>query len=219
MGHKVAVAKKSRELSTVRIEAFSDGVFAIVATLLVIDLKLPQGWLSASSGLHSSDSLFHAIASIWPQVVSYALSFLTITIWWITHHHLFHVIQRTDRTLLWLNSLFLMFLVLIPFPTAILGSAPEDPVAVAFYGVVMMPIGIMMSSLRWYSSLKAELCDPQVPRALYKKALKKGLSSPLLYGTAAVLGYLVPFAGVFAYLLIAVFYMLPSSFDRAATEG
>ena len=205
-----------RELSKSRIEAYSDGVFSIVATLLVLEVRLPRPVQEILKSSDPSAEMLTAILHSWPHILGYILSFLTITIWWITHHHLFHVIQRLDRTALWLNSIFLMFLAILPFPTALLEAAPQNSVAVCFYGLAMVPIGLSIVLLRWYATVHKRLADPQISPELYASALKKGLLSPVLYLVAALLGYVVPLIGVTGYVLIAGYYVLPSALERKA---
>ena len=103
-------------LSTSRIEAFSDGVFAIVITLLVIDLKVPQ--IAGDISVELGSRLF----DLWPKLLSYLLSFVIVGVYWVAHHHVFHYICRVDRIALWLNLFFLMSVAFVPFPTALLGE-------------------------------------------------------------------------------------------------
>jgi len=97
-------------MPTSRIEAFSDGVFAIIITLLVLEIHVPQ-----VQDKDISAALEHSLLAMTPKFLSYVLSFVIVCIWWVAHHHLFHVLKRSDRGLLWLNSLFLLWLAFIPF--------------------------------------------------------------------------------------------------------
>lgn len=98
-------------LNTHRIEAFSDGVFAVAITLLVLNLQVPQ--LAASA---VSRELVAKLIELWPKLLIYVLSFVIVGIYWVAHHNSFHYIERSDRTLLWLNLLLLLCIVFIPFP-------------------------------------------------------------------------------------------------------
>lgn len=104
--------KTGNTLSTARMEAFSDGVFAVAITLLVLTLEVPQ---IADSVVTSE--LWPKLLELWPKLLSYVLSFLLVGIYWVAHHNTFHYITGTDRTLLWLNLLLLLCIVFIPFPT------------------------------------------------------------------------------------------------------
>ncbi|NJL56438.1 DUF1211 domain-containing protein [bacterium] len=121
------------EVSPSRLEALSDGVFAIVITLLVLELRVPE----LSSRL-ANDQLLTALVALLPKLLGYITSFLMIAIYWVAHHNVFHLLQRCDRICLWLNLLFLMCLAFIPFPTALLGEYPQTQVAISVYGGVLL---------------------------------------------------------------------------------
>jgi len=127
-------------MPTSRIEAFSDGVFAIVVTLLVLWIQVPQ-----LQGSDISLALSTALRGMLPKFLSYALSFVIACVWWVAHHHLFALLTRSDRGLLWLNSLFLFWLASVPFPTALLGDYPRERIAVVAYGAVMLMAGLSFS--------------------------------------------------------------------------
>jgi uncharacterized membrane protein len=124
-------------MPTSRIEASSDGVFAIIITLLVLEIHVPQ-----VQGQDISGALEHSLLAMAPKFLSYILSFVIVCIWWVAHHHLFHILKRSDRGLLWLNSLFLLWLAFIPFPTALMGDFPGTRLAVMGYGTVTTLAGV-----------------------------------------------------------------------------
>src|SRR5450432_774551 len=105
-----------------RTEAFSDGVFAIVVTLLVLDLKVPS-----LADARDSKSLAIALLALMPQLLSWLISFIIVCKFWLNHHHLLNRARRADYAMLWLNSLFLMGQSFIPFPTALMGQYPHNP--------------------------------------------------------------------------------------------
>jgi len=148
-------------MSTGRIEAFSDGVFAIVVTLLVLEIHVPQ-----VQGPDLGAALARSLAAMAPKFLSYVLSFAIICIWWIAHHHLFHLLRKSDRGLLWLNCLFLLFLAFIPFPTALMGDYPSERIAVISYGAVMILAGLSFAGMRYYAfyvgDLVGETIDPDL---------------------------------------------------------
>jgi uncharacterized membrane protein len=132
-----------------RIEAFSDGIFAIAATLLVLDLGVPK----------PEPTLLDGFLHQWPAYAAYATSFLTIGIIWVNHHAVLSRLHRVDRGLLFLNVVFLLFVALIPFPTKVLAhylqSGGDDAhVAAAAYGVAMILMGITFSILNYYSTAR-----------------------------------------------------------------
>ena len=118
--------EKRHELTTQRIEAFSDGVFAIAITLLVLEIRVPHV-LDAGAGAEPT-SLAAALLDLWPSYFGYVFSFVTIGIYWANHHHIFSLYQRTDHYFVLLNVLFLLFISFVPFPTAVLAEYIDEPV-------------------------------------------------------------------------------------------
>src|ERR1700674_1490038 len=132
-----------------RAEAFSDGIFAIAATLLVLDLGLPR----------PDPTLLDGFLHEWPAYAAYATSFLTIGIIWVNHHAVLERLERVDRGLLFLNVVFLLFVALIPFPTKVVAHYLQSGgdyahVAAAAYGVAMILMGIAFSVLNYYASAR-----------------------------------------------------------------
>jgi uncharacterized membrane protein len=119
-------------LGLTRIEAFSDGVFAIVVTLLVLELKIPP--------LHEPNSvaeLRRELLDIAPKFLSWLISFIIVCKFWLNHHHVIGIARSANYTLVWMNSIFLMFQSFVPFPTSLMGEYPCNPLAVSLFGVVM----------------------------------------------------------------------------------
>jgi uncharacterized membrane protein len=142
--------------SKTRAEAFSDGIFAIAATLLVLDLAVPK----------PDPTLLDGFLHQWPAYAAYATSFLTIGIIWVNHHSVLERIERMDRGLLFLNVVFLLFVALIPFPTKVLAHYLQSGgdyahVAAAAYGVAMILMGVAFSLLNYYSSARGLITAQQ----------------------------------------------------------
>lgn len=188
----------SGEFKTGRLDAFSDGVFAIVITLLVIELHIPE----VEGGPHVSQELIHGLIKLLPKFISFIVSFAYIAIYWVNHHQLFHMVKKSDRGLFWLNSLFLMFLTFIPFPTALIGSYPHDPVAVGFYGVAMFFTAVSFVGMKEYI-----FASGLVDTALAKKPpFIYNVVGPLLYLIAAGLAVFNTSFAIAIYILIPVIY-------------
>lgn len=190
--------------TTSRIEAFSDGVFAIVLTLLVLELRVPQITQPASW-----QELAAAVAGLAPKFLSFLLSFVYVAIFWISHHQLFHYITRSTPALLWLNTLFLLFLTFIPFPTALLGEYADNNFAVVFFGSVMVAASASFTLLRWFASVKAKLLDDAVDERLTRGSIRRSLIGPALYLTATLLGIFSTQLAIVLYLLIPLFFIVP----------
>src|SRR5882724_9134733 len=116
---------------TNRLEGFSDAVMAIVVTLLILEIKVPD--------LHNltNGEVFSALVPVWPKLVSFFVSFFTVAIFWVNHHHFFHAIPKTDSALLWMNNALLFWITVVPFVTAFIGDYHTVPVVVALYGAVL----------------------------------------------------------------------------------
>jgi TMEM175 potassium channel family protein len=197
-------------MSTSRIEAFSDGVFAIVVTLLVLELRVP-----ALHGPNLSASLRQALLQMAPRFLSYGLSFAITCIWWVAHHHFFAMLKRSNRGLLWLNSLFLFWLASVPFPTALLGNYPHETIAVMCYGAVMTLAGVTFSTMRYYACFKAKLVDPRIDPRLLKSAMRKSVMNPVLHSVAIVLALVDRRLALGLYVLIPALFMIPSRLEKA----
>lgn len=120
------------KIGTARVETFSDGVIAIIITIMILELKVPDLNKDSSVG----DIMKH-LNHLLPYFIIYAFSFMMIAVFWTNHHHMFHLIEKADEHLLWQNFIFLFLLSLIPFATSIVGSNPFVPVSAAIYGIVM----------------------------------------------------------------------------------
>ncbi len=127
-----------------RLEAFSDGVFAIVITLLVLDIRFPE----------VEYSLFaETLVSILPRILAYVMSFIIIGLYWVTHHNSMHAMRKTDRGFLWLNILLLLCVSFIPFPTSLLGRYPFQAGPIIIYGITLIVcnvVGVIMVFYVYY---------------------------------------------------------------------
>ena len=185
-----------------RLEAFSDGVFAIVITLLVLDLRVPEA--------HGSRELILGLNNLLPKFISFIVSFIYITIYWINHHQMFSMLKHANRGLFWLNSLFLMCLTFIPFPTALIGSYPNDPVAVIVYGLAMLATAVsfvMMKSYVFY-------VEPLVDSNRHKPAVFYLVAGPLLYLIAVVMAPMNTLFAIFIYMVIPVIYFFVGEIEE-----
>ncbi|HLZ31182.1 MAG TPA: TMEM175 family protein [Chloroflexota bacterium] len=190
-------------MTPARLEAFSDGVFAVAATLLVVELHVPE----------VPTALGPALLAQWPAYLAYVTSFATIGIIWVNHHTLFAHVRQVDRQLLFLNLLLLMTVSVIPFPTALLGryvtAGDDGHLASAVYGVVMVLMSVAFSTLWWHVTRDARLLgrhlDPQ--RARQESILfSSGLAA---YVAGVGLSFVSAQLALLVYALVAVFYVFP----------
>jgi uncharacterized membrane protein len=185
-------------------DAFSDGVFAIAITLLVLDLHVPEV---------GEGSLAHALARQWPADVSYAVSFLTIGIIWVNHHGLFRHIERCDRPLLCLNIFLLMMVAVVPYPTALISHYARTPNATAAalaYGGVMVAMALLFNAI-WHYAIRARLLTPGADAREVSGITRSYLPGPLLYLTATLTALVNADASLVMYAAIAIFYVVSAS--------
>jgi uncharacterized membrane protein len=202
-------------LTTNRLEALSDGVLAIVVTLLVLDF-LDDDKSLAQLAKSSNREVIAYLCSLWPHVVGYVLSFVLIVIYWILHHVMFHHIRRVDRGLLWLNAMFLMTVAFLPFPADLLAECMfhESSVIVAIYGAAHLIVGLSLAALWLHASrgrrLLAETTDPETIRLMTRMAL----ASPAIYTVGALVSFVSMPAGLVMYALAPAIFILPGRLDR-----
>lgn len=200
-------------LSTNRLEAFSDGVFAVAITLLVLNLEVPQ----VAASMVSKD-LLPKLLELWPKLLIYALSFVVVGIYWVAHHNTFHYIKRSDRNLLWLNILLMMCIVFIPFPTALIGQYPEQQISVVIYAGTLVITGLVLQLLWWYVTSNHRLVDEDIDPLLVRRATRRNLTAPLIYLLAIGTSFLSVQISLIFFFLVPVFYIFPGRIDRHWTQ-
>lgn len=145
-----------------RLEALTDGVFAIVMTLLVLEIGVPE---ITSSELHAE--LPQRLLELWPKLLSYLISFIILGMFWYLHHFSFHYIKRSNGGLIWLNILFLMFIALIPFSMSLFGEYEDEQLPIVLYAGNILLVHIMRFILWQYATGKHRLVDKDIsPRLL-----------------------------------------------------
>ena len=182
-------------LSKGRFEAFSDGVFAIAITLLVLEIRLPT--LSSGS---SSTAQAHSLLQLWPSYLVYVASFATIGIMWLNHHALFRSCERITHGIIIANLFLLMLISFLPFPTAVLGQFGISRTAVVYYGMVLIAI-----AFGYFFVHQQVLIAEGLPRQL----TLWNIVGLLLYPVGTVVGYFIPLGGIVLFVALALFYMLP----------
>jgi uncharacterized membrane protein len=177
-----------------RLAAFSDGVIAIIITIMVLELKVP----------HGTD--WAALAGVLPTFLSYVLSFLYVGIYWNNHHHLLHTARRVNGTILWANMHLLFWLSLIPFATGWLGENHLARLPTALYGVALL-----MPAIAYYL-LQLAIIRHQGRQGALAAALGhdiKGKLSPLLYSAAILLAFVQPWISHAIYVVVALIWLVP----------
>jgi uncharacterized membrane protein len=192
-------------VETNRVEAFSDGVFAIAITLLILAVGVDQA--------RASGSLSHQLIHLWPAYIAYAVSFLTVGIMWINHHQIFRHFARADRVLLLLNILLLMLISFTPFPTRVVAefahTESDRRAAALLYGINFTLTAILFLAVWFYGSRK--LLRPDADLREVSGITRSYLPGAPLYGTATLLAFVSPIASLIMFAAIAAFYAISSA--------
>jgi uncharacterized membrane protein len=177
-----------------RLEAFSDGVIAILITIMVLELKVPH------------EPTFAALHDVAPTLCSYVLSFVFLGIYWNSHHHMLHVTKRVNGRILWANLHLLFWLSLVPFVTAWMGETEVAPVPTAMYGVVLLLAAIA------YTILQATIVADQGPHSIIKRAVGDDLKSKVslaCYTAAIPLAFVNSWVSCALYVFVAAIWLVP----------
>jgi uncharacterized membrane protein len=196
------IEKEKEHKETGRIEAFSDGVFAVAITLLVFNLKVPE--LPAGDKFPVS-ALGKALLDQWPSYLAFVTSFATILIMWVSHHSIFKMVHKSDSPFIFANGLLLMLVTVVPFPTALVAAYLRDPaaaVACAVYAGIFVLINIAYNLLWWTASHKRTLLNPDVSDAQVKILARNLYFGFPVYLLATLLAFSSP------YLTIAICTMM-----------
>jgi uncharacterized membrane protein len=187
-----------------RVEAFSDGVIAILITIMVLDLKVPHGddWA--------------ALATTWPVLLGYALSFIFLGIYWNNHHHMFHLTTRINGKILWANLHLLFWLSLVPFTTAWIGEARSAPVPTAVYGIVLLLSGTAFLILQ-HAIIADQGSDSKLAAAVGKDI--KGKASAGLYALGIVVALVYPMMADLIYVGVALTWLVPDRRIESMFKG
>ncbi len=193
-------------MSTGRLETFADGVLAIAATLLILNVDAQVG--------EGGEGLAAQLLHIWPSYVAYAVSFLTIGIIWANHHTVMHQIDRVDRTFLVLTVVFLMVVAFIPFPTRLIAENVRTDgarAAALMYGITLTLTAVMFSAIWFYASVGRRLLREDVDSRVVSGISRSYLPGPWIYLAATLIALANPTASVILFGLIALFYVAESS--------
>ena len=181
-------------MNRTRLEAFSDGVLAIIITIMVLEIKVPHG------------NNFEVLKPLIPVVVSYLLSFIYIGIYWNNHHHMMHTVKRVSGGILWANLHLLFWLSLVPFTTGWIGENHFAPIPMAVYGIVLLMAAIA------YFILQTVIIRAQGERSLLARAVGndiKGKMSPILYSLAIGSNFISQWISGALYVLVALIWLIP----------
>jgi uncharacterized membrane protein len=198
-----------QEKETGRVEAFSDGVFAIAITLLILEIRVPH-----SEQLPEGTRLLDALLEQWPAYIAYIISFVIIGIMWVNHHNLFKYIKRCDTVFLFLNGLLLMSITLVNFSTALLADYlqhPDAQVASLVYAGISFFIAVFYNLLWRYASYNNRLLDRNTDSLWVQRVNREYLFGPLFYFIAFLLAFVSVWFSLFIQFALAVFFAVTAA--------
>jgi uncharacterized membrane protein len=192
-------------MSKNRLEAFSDGVFAIVITLLILDVRLPA----------DKPLTLETLRGVVPHVLAFVLSFVIVGVYWVSHHNMLHFIRQVDRQLLWLNLMLLLIIVFIPFPAALLGQHPDSALAVTLYGGNLMLVNAAGTAMWLYAVSRPHLAGDGLAPALRGFIARLHAAPILVYGAAIALAHWYVPLSLILFAAVPAFFILPNPFVDA----
>jgi uncharacterized membrane protein len=201
-------ASKSRVVRTARLEAFSDGVFAIAITLLVLDIAVPVGAETDPLG---------KLAEQWPLYLAYLVSFATIGAIWLGHSAITECLTGADSTFMRINLMLLLVVSFLPFPTRLLGEfiriEDAERVGVTIYGITLLA-AVSMLSVLWRYAYNHDLLDTSIDQEDLDRLTERLTPGLISYGVLLALGLLLPVVTLYGYLILAVLFVLPFRIPR-----
>ena len=198
-------------LSKARVEALTDGIFAVAMTLLILDVRVPV--------IAHPAELPRELLALWPKCLSYVISFVMLGIYWVGHHNQFHLIRRSDRALLWINILFMTTISFVPFSTALLSTYPGERIAVIVYGTSLIIIGLILYGHWAYATHGRRLVDHELDVRSIRFARRRILIGPVVFATAIAASFLNAWLSLLIFVCAPVVYLLPGKIDRHWSGG
>jgi uncharacterized membrane protein len=191
--------------STARIEAFSDGVIAIIITIMVLELKVP-------AGAFASGSFMTVLAELGPKLAVYALSFLVVAVMLINHHMLMRAATRASNRLFWWNAFLLFWMSLIPLSTAVFGEAPLQPLATAFYGAILAVSSLSFTLLHRTAACLGDR-DGKLD-SIHRAIIRKDYFFTTLYAASVPLAYVSVYLAMVIFAIVPLAYFFPEFVPR-----
>jgi uncharacterized membrane protein len=193
---------KAIPMSKDRVEAFSDGVFAIILTLLVLELRVPD-----LAGHSSLGEYVAAMTPLIPKVISFALTFVMICIHWVSHYYFFRHVDRVTIGLVWLNNLCLFWICFLPFPTAMLGDEPTDQFPILLYAVDSLLAALSFYAFRSYAYHAGLFKERQAAKA---QGPKHSIPAVAIYALSILLSFVNVYLALACFFIVPLLYFMPN---------
>ena len=200
------------ERRTERIDALTDGVFAIAATLLVLEVRVPE------LHEHGAAAVWQSLLAVAPSFVAFAFSFVTILLYWLNHHSLSRVIAYYPYRLVWLNLVLLLWISMIPFTTKFISEYPTEPVALFTYGLVMSLTATTAIVSYCYAAFWTQVMDERVSMDTRRALLWRWGAAPIVYLIAALASFVNVYVAIAVYLAVPMAFFVPALQERTIAD-
>jgi uncharacterized membrane protein len=192
-----------------RIAALVDGIFAVAMTLLVLDLRLPEG-----VKLSSDPAVWHQLSELAGRFSTYSLSFIVLATFWIGHHSLFHFVRKVSREMLWLNLLFLLFITLLPFSTNLLSGHTRLQTPIVVYGINLLLITLSSLLQLIYLERHPEFSHDQLTSSWIANVRRRTVIPIFIVVASIAISFYKPNLAMSAYWVLLIFHFLPGKHHR-----
>jgi len=210
--HEQAQELLERSRDPGRVLALTDGVFAIIMTLLVLDIHVPQ--------LSTGEALSSALLTVWPTLLVFVISFVLTGMYWVGHRDMFTLVRGVNRGLVWLNILFMLPVALVPFAAALLGEYSHDTLAIRLYGLLLLLIALMRLLLWYYIGTRRHLLIEHVDRRTLWTGVATAIIPAILYIVSLLLAGFAPYVSLGIYAGVPFLYFIGITFlRRSAPKG
>jgi uncharacterized membrane protein len=195
-----------------RVELLTDGIFAVVMTLLVLEISVPQISSShdAIDSAAAGTELLNGLFDLWPKLLSFAISFIILAIFWVGHHRLFHYIKHVNRTLIWINFMFLMATCFLPFSSSLLDEYSQQQISIFVFGANSIMIALLLYIQWWYAtSHHSRLVDENLDPITKTTSRRRLLFGIIVYLAAIGTSFVYIELSVFVFALILISAFMP----------
>jgi len=213
----MGLEKKGLIFGKGRLESLTDGVFAIIMTILVFNISVPE-LILFTEGDFASERLSAKFADLWPDFLAYVISFSTLGAFWVAHHRIFRWILYVDRPLIWINISFLMIIGLIPFSTTLLTQYLDSQNSIFAFSFNAILAGLLIYVIYYYVKRNPDLVDKSVQALIEKSSSRRILATILTYSVAIIFSFIYLPASLFLLLLVLVPEIIPDKYFGRKTK-
>ena len=213
----MGLEKKGLIFGKGRLESLTDGVFAIIMTILVFNISVPE-LILFTEGDFASERLSAKFAALWPDFLAYVISFSTLGAFWVAHHRIFRWILYVDRPLIWINISFLMIIGLIPFSTTLLTQYLDSQNSIFAFSFNAILAGLLIYAIYYYVKRNPDLVDKSVQALIEKSSSRRIVATILTYSVAKIFSFIYLQASLFLLLLVLIPEIIPDKYFGRKTE-